>query len=123
MLRLNDCKQLDALRPLANCTEVEKLTIPAHCQDIEVLRSLPKLRFLNDRKEGYAWTKTAKQFWQKHDARKKQAIILAGLNDEQTADGESRSATSMTVLQLNVWQLVHLSSISAGGEVYVRMSK
>jgi len=68
-LRCEGCARVTDVRPLAYCTELVKVLVPAHCENLEPLRSLPNLRFLNDRWDN--WQTTAADFWKQHDARGK----------------------------------------------------
>lgn len=64
------CANLRDLSPLAKCTNLELLSIPSHCRDIEFLRRLPNLKVLC-----YGWDThhkrpltSAAEFWKRYDA-------------------------------------------------------
>ena len=70
-LTLDGCKNLHDLTPLAECRQLERLTIPVHCADIEFLRSLPKLQRLGyDAADGLSKLLPVAEFWKKYDAQK-----------------------------------------------------
>jgi len=60
-LSLNGCDQLYDLGPLQDCPSLEKLTIPNHLRNIDFLKDMPNLKFLNT--DWDSWTKTAEEFW------------------------------------------------------------
>ncbi len=64
-LRLAGCAQLASLEPLAACTDLERLVLPAQCKKVAFLRNLPSLRFLAYDQEGAdpSPIATAQQFW------------------------------------------------------------
>ena len=63
-LRLDDCEQLHDLSPLAQCTELEILTLPRKHGNINFLRNLPKLKKLSYRYDADpAKIETVSQFW------------------------------------------------------------
>ena len=68
-LALNGCTSLTDLSPLADCKQLERLTIPTHCKDIEFLRDLPNLKQL-DTTTIYLLQQSAAEFWRKWDAAK-----------------------------------------------------
>ena len=68
-----DCPNLQDLKPLEECTELEALTIPAEHGDIEFLRKMPKLKHLTAEPRSEAWwlyQQSAEAFWKKVDAEK-----------------------------------------------------
>ena len=71
-LWLYGCDALRSVRPLVHCVELELLTVPSQCHDIELLRRLPKLQRI-----GYEWpgtwdkVPTAAEFWKEYDAKKR----------------------------------------------------
>lgn len=67
-LRLEGCKLLKDLSPLAGYQDLEELTVPAQAQGLDSLRQLPKLKYLDY--TGYRKT-TAAEFWKAYDARRK----------------------------------------------------
>ena len=69
-LNLHESKVAD-LSPLAECPELEMLTFPPEAAGIEKLRTLPKLKFLNDRKMLAPPFREAADFWREYDGRKK----------------------------------------------------
>jgi len=71
------CSELHDLRPLAECRDLEVLTIPEHCKDIEFLRDLPKLRKLANHTMSPGLTQTAMEFWFKWDAQKKKVAPVS----------------------------------------------
>jgi hypothetical protein len=73
-LKLHRCEELSDLSPLAECKDLKLLTLPPNAQDIEFLRTLPKLErisFSVDPNNGYRPDKTAEEFWKEYDAKKK----------------------------------------------------
>jgi hypothetical protein len=72
-LRLEKCAKLTDLSPLADCKDLELLDIPPQCQDLDVLRTLPKLKRLTNQGTDVAgWEKapTVAEFWKDYDAKK-----------------------------------------------------
>lgn len=70
-LLLDDCHGLTDVSPLADCRELEELTLPVTARDIEFLRSFPRLEKLNYGKPSSGDDgPTAAEFWQAYDARK-----------------------------------------------------
>ncbi len=63
VLATNGCQRLTNLTPLINCKTLEKLSIPDQIKNLDFLRAMPNLKFidyrLNDR------MKTAEEFWKK----------------------------------------------------------
>ncbi|MEI7931886.1 MAG: hypothetical protein WCI21_02365, partial [Alphaproteobacteria bacterium] len=73
-LRLHECTELTDLSPLAESKELKDVTLPPDAKNIEVLRALPKLERIGYREDpanGYRADKTAAEFWQEYDAKKK----------------------------------------------------
>ena len=66
-LLLNDCP-VTSLQGLQECQELEKLTIPVQCQDIEFLKAMPQLRYLNTKWDNAK--QTADEFWRKYEEKK-----------------------------------------------------
>ena len=69
-LRLHGCEQLTDLSPLADCKELNHLTLPPNAKDIEFLRTLPnlaRLSFAEDKKDASIPDKTAAEFWKEYD--------------------------------------------------------
>jgi len=56
-LTLNGCDSLKSLSPLKKCRMLERLTIPKHLKDIEFLRDMPNLKYLNTEWDGWKMTK------------------------------------------------------------------
>jgi Leucine-rich repeat (LRR) protein len=70
-LWLHGCADLTNLSPLADCKELQKLSLPLNGRNIEFLRALPKLERLSytaDTAYGYHLNKTATEFWKEYDA-------------------------------------------------------
>jgi len=68
-----NCPNLVDLKPLAECKDLEGLTLPAKRGDIEFLRKMPKLKFLTADQRTEDWflvQQTAEAFWKKYDAEK-----------------------------------------------------
>jgi hypothetical protein len=67
-LRMHDCPEITDLSPLADCRTLTALTLPPNAKDIEVLRTLPKLKRIGF-KENSNWLpdQTAADFWREHD--------------------------------------------------------
>ena len=70
-LDLYGCPKLQDLTPLADCHQLENLSIPSTVKDIECLRSLSKLKWL-----GFTWIDskptpavTVAEFWKEYDAK------------------------------------------------------
>lgn len=61
-LIIHDCPKIKDLSPLLDCPSLEKLTIPAKAENVEDLKSLPNLNYLDDHWDGN-WKKTSKRFW------------------------------------------------------------
>ena len=59
---------MNDLTPLAQCRDIEKLTIPSHCKDIEFLRDFPHLEMLDNAAILAHLRKPAAEFWKKWDA-------------------------------------------------------
>ncbi|MBI3409662.1 MAG: protein kinase [Planctomycetes bacterium] len=73
-LRLNQCTEITDLSPLADIKTLTNLTLPPGAKDFEFLRAFPKLERLSyeeDPSNSYRPDKTAAEFWQEHDAKKK----------------------------------------------------
>jgi serine/threonine protein kinase len=60
-LSLYNCSRLTSLAPLANHPTLESLTIPDHLDNIDVLKTLPKLKYLDTRSGSER--RPAAQFW------------------------------------------------------------
>jgi hypothetical protein len=84
------CTALTDLSPLADCKELQNITLPPNATDIELFRAFPKLTrigfgqdpkstfpkltrigFWQDPKSTWLADKTAAEFWQEYDAKKK----------------------------------------------------
>jgi serine/threonine protein kinase len=70
------CRNLNDLRPIAECNLLQELTFPEECKDIGFLRQMPALRRLSSKPStqsgaGYGWdpTPSAADFWKEYDAR------------------------------------------------------
>jgi Leucine-rich repeat (LRR) protein len=74
-LSLFGCENLHDLRPLAECSSLQYLVLPPHCEDIECLRRLPKLQHISYQGPatigGWDRMPTTAEFWKEYDARKK----------------------------------------------------
>ncbi len=66
-LRLHGSKATN-LRPLAECRDLESLLMPRGATDIEVLRSLPKLKELMAADKQPPRIQAAEEFWKEYDA-------------------------------------------------------
>lgn len=66
----HDCKNLMDIKVLSELKDLKTLSIPSHIKDIEFLRSLPKLEFLDTAVIDKVSFRTAKQFWADYDAAK-----------------------------------------------------
>jgi hypothetical protein len=75
-LRLHACPKLTDLSPLAGDTTLEETTLPEHAKNFEFLRDFPKLVRLSYSEGTISWQpdKTAAEFWQAYDAKKKVEI-------------------------------------------------
>jgi len=81
--------QIHDLTPLADCRQLEELTIPEHCQDIEFLRELPNLRILD--RCFISEARTAAEFWQSWDEQKVADKLHAALKkDNPEYNGEGK---------------------------------
>jgi len=71
-LNLSGCTQLQNLRPLIECRQLEYLILPATCKDIECLRSLPKVKQIGIvlPSTGRGNLPTAAEFWKQYDENK-----------------------------------------------------
>jgi len=69
-LRFNNCSELANLSPLADCRQLEQLTLPPNAKGIDFLRTLPKLERLSFQTQSDRITpdKTAAEFWREYDA-------------------------------------------------------
>ena len=73
-VRFYDCGELTDLSPLADCKELQSVTLPSGAKNFEFLRTLPKLErigFNEDTKNGWRPDRTAAEFWKEYDATKK----------------------------------------------------
>src|SRR5215472_503379 len=73
ILRLHNCSEIADISPLADCKGLQDVTLPPNAKNIEFLRDLPsikRLSFVED-PSNYEPDKTAVEFWQEYDARKK----------------------------------------------------
>jgi tetratricopeptide (TPR) repeat protein len=68
-LRCEGCSRLRDISPLVDCKQLAKLLIPAQCENIEVLRALPGLKFLGTQWDN--WQTTATEFWKQYDAQRR----------------------------------------------------
>ena len=64
-LTLHDCSHLYSLEALTHHRQLKRLTIPAHCTERSILRTLPSLSCVNTEWDG--WQQTAEQFWGRQD--------------------------------------------------------
>ncbi|MDZ4687768.1 MAG: hypothetical protein SH850_22070 [Planctomycetaceae bacterium] len=72
-VRLIGCKEITDLSPLADCKELQNITLPPNATNFEFLRAFPKLArigFQQDAKSTWLADKTAAEFWQEYDAKK-----------------------------------------------------
>ena len=70
-ISLSECNNLTKLSPLAEAKELTSLILPPSPDDIEFLRSLPKLDRLSysaDKVKTWIADKTSAEFWKKYDA-------------------------------------------------------
>jgi hypothetical protein len=73
-LRTHGCSELTDLSPLADCKELNNVTLPPNAGNIEFLRTLPnlsRLSFNEDKKNWLLTDKTAAEFWKEYDAKNK----------------------------------------------------
>ncbi len=73
-VRLMGCTEITDLSPLEDCQELQNITLPPNAKNIEFLRAFPKLTRIGFRQDPNAtWLadKTAAEFWQEYDAKKK----------------------------------------------------
>jgi hypothetical protein len=73
-LRLHGCTEITDLSPLAGATTLKDLTLPPKVKNFEFLRTLPtleRLSYQDDPLNLYRPDKTAVEFWQAYDERKK----------------------------------------------------
>jgi hypothetical protein len=72
-LRLDSCKNLHDISALADCKQLERLTIPNEAENIEFLRQLPTLKLLGYSVPG-GWElekmPTIAEFWKAYDEQK-----------------------------------------------------
>jgi Leucine-rich repeat (LRR) protein len=71
--RFSNCTSLTDVSPLADCKELQAVTLPPNAKDFEFLRAFPKLQrlsFAEDANNGYRPDKTTAEFWQEYDAKK-----------------------------------------------------
>jgi Leucine-rich repeat (LRR) protein len=59
------------LRPLTDIATLERLTVPAKANNIELLRQLPKLEYLDTQRGTEKALKSAREFWKEYDAKNK----------------------------------------------------
>lgn len=71
-LRLDQCDQLQDLTPVAQCPQLERLTIPHAPKGIGALRKLQNLKFLSFTYDD--WKTTALEFWTKLDSEKNKSL-------------------------------------------------
>jgi eukaryotic-like serine/threonine-protein kinase len=73
VLLMHNCRKLQDLSPLAECRQLEYLTLPPLHKDIEFLRSLPNLKRLGYTlpRAGWEQVPTPAEFWKAYDARKR----------------------------------------------------
>ena len=77
-VRLHGCAKLTELSPLADCKQLEELTIPERAKNFEFLRAFPRLRRLaywETTAKGGPPNKTAEEFWKEYDAKKAAGIV------------------------------------------------
>ena len=71
-LWLTHCDKMKDLRPLLECRQLAKLSVPLSCEDVECLRGMPSLSEVEfDAKGGTYIRQTADEFWRQADARAK----------------------------------------------------
>lgn len=73
-VRLLNCKELTDLSPLEDCKALQNIQLPPKAANIEFLRDFPKLTrigFKADPNTTWLPDKTAAEFWQEYDAKKK----------------------------------------------------
>ena len=73
MLLLEGCASVKDFSPLADCKQLELLTVPLTARGLESLRQLPKLKRLAVAlpEEGWERATTPEEFWQAYDERNK----------------------------------------------------
>ena len=64
-LSLNECNELKDISSLKDCLTLERLTIPAGITDLEVIKKLPNLKFLNNKWDD--WKMTKEEFFKTHE--------------------------------------------------------
>ena len=69
-LQLHECEELHDLSPLVDCKQLQYLSLPPHCNDLECLRNLPNLKYLGPDATTWAGPPTAAEFWKAYDAKK-----------------------------------------------------
>jgi hypothetical protein len=72
--KFSSCTMLSDITPLADCKNLQIVTLPPNAKDIEFLRTMPKLErlsFAEDASNGYRPNKTAAEFWKEYDAKQK----------------------------------------------------
>jgi serine/threonine protein kinase/Leucine-rich repeat (LRR) protein len=72
-VRLLNCKELTDLSPLADCRDLQNITLPPNAKDIEFLRAFPKLTRISFRQDPIStWlpNQSAAEFWREYDAKK-----------------------------------------------------
>jgi serine/threonine protein kinase len=72
-LTLDHCQNLHDLSPLAECTNLDRLTIPRQAANIDFLRRLPLLKYLSYTLPDHHpdQVESAADFWRQYDAEKK----------------------------------------------------
>jgi len=73
-VRFVGCTELTDLSPLADCKDLQNIQLPPNATNIEFLRVFPKLTHIGyqqDPKSALLADKTAAEFWQEHDTKKK----------------------------------------------------
>jgi len=71
-LQLNTCPNVRDVSPLVDCSQLKNLVLPPNCQNIEVLRSHPRLERMSSEDVSGPWEQasTAAEFWKEYDAKK-----------------------------------------------------
>jgi hypothetical protein len=70
-----ECPNLQDLKPLEECKELEGVVLPANYGDIEFLRKMPKLKFLTAAPRSETWwlqQQAAAAFWSVNPQKKSQ---------------------------------------------------
>ena len=78
-LRLHGCSELADISPLADCKDLQELTLPPNAKNIEFLRDLPSVKLIGftEDQTSFEPDKTAAEFWADYAAAKTKAVVFA----------------------------------------------